>query len=345
MYEFALTLGPHLATEGNLVWSPYSVASALGLAAAGARGGTYDELARALGAAPGELRLSEAAAPRDAEIAVANALWARDDLPVEDSYRRALAGFPGAAAHSAPFAADPEGARHAVNADVAKTTRDLVKDLLPPGAITPDTFTVLVNALYLKIAWRKAFGEHATRPGTFHAPDGPREVPMMEQTERVQYAEQDGWRLVTLPAAGDVVADVLLGPDDVAMPSPGTLSRLYGAVRPVKVTVTLPRFRAESALSLAVPLSRLGVVTAFTDDADFSGISAAPLRVDEVAHKAVLDVDERGLEGAAATAVLMVPAGMDLSTPVEFRADRPFLMIVRHPASEAVYFMARVAAP
>jgi serpin B len=59
----------------------------------------------------------------------------------------------------------------------------------------------------------------------------------------------------------------------------------------------------------------------------------------------VLEVDEQGLEGAAATAAVMVPAGMDLSRPVEFRVDRPFLVVVRHPATGAVYFLARVTEP
>src|SRR6478609_4713479 len=116
MYEFALNLHRRLASEGDLVWSPYSVASALGLAAAGARGETRRELTEALGAAPGDLRLAEAAALDDAEIAVANTLWTPQSLPVEDSYRRALTAFPGAAAQAADFAGDAEGARRAINA-------------------------------------------------------------------------------------------------------------------------------------------------------------------------------------------------------------------------------------
>jgi serine protease inhibitor len=346
MYDFALNLHRHLAPDGNLVWSPYSVASALGLAAAGARGQTYDELVRALGAAPGELRLSEAAALEDAEVAVANTLWMREGRAFEEAYQRAVAGFPGAALHNAGFAADPERARHAINADVAKTTRELIKELLPSGSIDRQTAAVIVNALYLKIAWRHVFDEGGTRPGVFHGAGGRREVPMMRQTERMPYAEADGWRMVTLPAGGGVVADVLLGEgNEGGEPSPELLRRLYGSARPAKVALSLPRFRVESQASLAAPLGRLGVAAAFTDDADFSGITSEPIRVDRVEHKAVLDVDEEGFEGAAATAVIMVPAAFDMSTPLEFRADRPFLVVVRHPATEAVYFLARVTDP
>jgi serpin B len=169
---------------------------------------------------------------------------------------------------------------------------------------------------------------------------------MMRQTEWMPYTEADGWRMVTLPAGGGVVADVLLGEDDRGGgPSPQVLRRLHDSARPAKVALSLPRFRVESRASLAEPLGRLGVAAAFTDDADFSGITPEPISVDRVEHKAVLDVDEEGFEGAAATAVLMRLAGFDVSSPLEFRVDRPFLVVVRHPATEAVYFVARVTDP
>ena len=344
MYAFALNLHRRLAPAGNLVWSPYSVTSALGLAATGARGGTYDELVGALGATPDALSLAEAAARDDAEIAVANALWLRAGLPVEEAYERAVSGFPGAALHTADFAGDPEGTRGSINAEVAKTTRELIRDLLPAGSVDARTSAVIVNALYLKAAWQRTFARGDTLPVPFHGPGGRRRVPMMRRTGRMPYAEADGWRMVTLAAAGDVVADVLLGPEE-SVPSPEELRRLYDAARPVKVELAVPKFRVEGRASLAGPLGELGVTTAFTDDADFSGITSAPLRIDRIEHKAVLDVDEGGFEGAAATGVVMVPASMDISRPVEFRVDRPFLVVVRHPATEAVYFLARVSDP
>jgi serpin B len=345
MYAFALNLHRRLASEGDLVWSPYSVASALGLAATGARGRTYDELARALGGAPGDLNIAEAAALEDAEIAVANTLWLREGLPIEDAYQRAACGLPGAALHNADFAGDAERARQVINAEVAKTTRELIHDLLPAGSVDARTAAVIVNALYLKVAWQHPFAKGDTVPGPFHGPGGQRRVPMMRRTGRLRYAEADGWRMATLAAGGGVVADVLVGPEEDGALSPELLRRLYDSARSVKVALSVPRFRVESQASLTGPLGALGVTTAFTDDADFSGMTPEPVKIDRVEHKAVLDVDEEGLEGAAATAVMMVPAGMDMSRPVEFRVDRPFLVVVRHPATKAVYFLARVTEP
>jgi serpin B len=348
MDDFALSLTRMLMPEGgqanNLVWSPYSVASALSLAAYGARGETYTELKGALCSAPDGLRLSEAAAPAGAEIAVANTLWTLAGLPIEASYECALRALPGATVHGTAFADEPEAARRAINADIAKTTRDLVKDLLPSGAITVRTVAVLANALYLKIAWRSRFAERGTRTDTFHTPGGPRDVPMMRQTARLPYAESGGWRMVSLAAGRDVVADVLLGPEGGAASSP-PLAGLRAAQRTVRVDLRLPRFRIETGSDLTGPLQRLGVRRAFGDRADFSGISPKRLRIDRIEHKAVLDVNEEGFEGAAATAVIMVPASMDLNPPVDFVVDRPFLIVVRHPATAAVYFLAWVADP
>lgn len=345
MYDFIGNLHRRLTPEGNLVWSPYSVVSALALVAAGARGRTREELTRALGVDPGELRLAEAAAPDGTEIAVANALWARAGLAFEDEYERALRGFPGAALRIADFAADPDRARQAINVEVEKVTRELIRELLPPGTVGRETAAVLVNALYLKAAWQAPFAERETRPGAFHGPGGRREVAMMQRTGQMPYAEADGWRMVAL-AAGGVTVNVLVGPGEtVDPPAADLLRRLYSRAKQTRVALSLPRFRVESRASLDRALGALGVVTAFTDDADFSGMTPGPVRLDRVEHKAVLDVDEAGFEGAAATAAVMTLASFEPGRPTEFRVDRPFLVFVRHPETDTVYFAARVTEP
>jgi serpin B len=347
---FALALHGRLPAGGNLAWSPYSVASALGLAAAGARGGTRDELARVL--APGgdldELAgmLAASAPLPEAEVAVANRLWMDGALQFREDYQQAVLGMPGGALHTADFRGDPDGSRLKINDDVERTTRGLVRDLLAQGMITPETAAVIVNALYLKVAWLRAFPDAATAPATFHAPSGPREVPTMHQQETLRYGAAGGWRMATLPTPTTVVVDILL-PDDIREPlTGGVLDALYRGARPVKLDLALPRFRVESAAVLNDPLRGLGATTAFTRDADFSGIAEAHrIYIDVVAHKAVFRADEQGFEGAAATAVVMGLVSVDLSTPVPFHLDRPFLVLVRHSRTGAVYFLARVVEP
>ncbi len=347
MDDFTLSLHRRLPAEGDLVWSPYSVASALALVAAGARRTTREELVRVLGAPPEALRLSEAAALDGAEIAVANTLWARSGLVFEAAYEQAIAAFPGSAARVAGFAADPEGARRAINADVEKVTRELITDLLPPGTVTRETAAVLVNALYLKAAWRNPFAAGTTRPAPFHGPGGRRDVPTMRRTGRMPYAQADGWRMATLVAGGGIAADVLLAPpgQDGDLPPAPLLRALRDTAREVRVALSLPRFRVEGRASLESVLGALGVHAAFGDDADFSGMTKERVRIDRVEHKAVLDVDEAGFEGAAATAAAMVLASFATGGVVEFVVDRPFAFVVRHPTTGAVYFAARVTTP
>jgi serine protease inhibitor len=362
--DFAVNLHRALAAEleaereAGLVCSPYSVASALGLAAAGAAGPTYEELAAAL-APGGELAaqgrmLTESARPQEAEAAVANTLWLRTGLQVEGDYRQAVLDWPGGSVRAADFRADPEAARRTINADVEETTRGLIKDLLVPGMIHPAVAAVIVNALYLKVAWLLPFPAGATAATPFHAPTGTIDVPTMRQTERMRHAAAAGWRMVTLAAAGGELAVDILLPDDpddpadpgAALPGRDVLARLHEATTMTKIELSLPRFRIESKAILNSALARLGVVRAFTQNADFSGITREErLRIDQVVHQAVLTVDEEGFEGAAATAVVMRTVSVDLDQPVEFRVDRPFLMIIRHSRTGAVFFCARVTEP
>jgi serine protease inhibitor len=353
--EFAVALHGQLPSEGDLAWSPYSVASALGLVAAGARGPTREELAAALAPGPeppsekladlGQL-LRASAALADAEAAVANTLWLRLGLNLREGYRREALVWPGGGVQLADFRTDPEGSRRTINADVEKTTRGLIRELLKPGSVTTDIGMVVVNALYLKVAWRLPFPQAATSLADFHTPTGTRQVPTMHQRGRLTYAQHAGWRMVTLPTAGDAVVDVLLPPSPAEAPSAETLATLHATGTPELVDLALPRFRVTGDLQVNGPLKALGVQRAFDRDrADFSGIMDDRLCISLVQHQAVLRVDEQGFEGAAATAVVMSTVSMEIAEPVPFHVDRPFLVLVRHKDTGAIYFLARVTDP
>ncbi|MGW5717344.1 serpin family protein [Amycolatopsis sp. NPDC003865] len=356
--RFALAVHRALGAEGgNSCFSPYSVASALTLASRAARGKTRDELVALLGD-PGEqtslLReaavLVEESRGEQAELAVANTLWADDRLPLEDSFKTELAEWPGAAVSSVPFEKDPEAARALVNADVERTTRGLIPQLLPPGSIDRDVAAVLVNALYLKAAWKLPFREANTSDAPFHAPSGTRDVPTMWLGERVGYAHADGWQAVQLVAAGGLQAVVLLPDGDLADAEAAfdqaALTSLLDRVKVKPVELALPKISLDVASSLTGVLRGLGVRTMFTDEADLSGLSPDPrLTVSEVLHQAVLRVDEQGFEGAAATALTMRLTSMIIDEPVTVTVDRPFLLLVRHAGTGALHFFARVVEP
>jgi serpin B len=343
-------------------WSPYSVASALGLAATGARGTTQDELRTLLlGAADGSLGEHGAMLTEASSLAagwgdppvlgVANTLWTNNGLPVQPEFTAELANWPGGAVREAPFNTDTEAARRLINEDVARTTHGLIPELLASGVVKPDTIATIVNALYLKVGWTNRFPDHATTPLPFHGPASDAPVPTMRLDKRLGYAAAGGWQVVVLPAAGDVDAVVLLPDGDLptaeAALDADALATLLAAPRPALLQLFLPKFRARAKAPLTAILQNLGVRTMFTGHADFSGITPIEMRVDSVQHEAVLTIDEDGLEGAAATAVAAVAMSMhrDPSRPIEVRVDRPFLFLVRHRQSGAVYFLARVVQP
>jgi serine protease inhibitor len=356
--DFTLSLHRAIAPDPReqVCWSPFSVASALGLLALGARGASRDELVAVLGDL-GELTRAIAAASRLDEvgpdddaptIAVSNTLWADEAITIHRSFAEELAGWSDGSVRNAPFRTEAEKARAMINDDVAETTRGLIPELVPAGAIRADTVASLVNALYLKSAWSNPFAEGGTQDRPFHAPGGQVDVPTMMLNERTGYAARDGWQVVTIPALGGVEAVVLLPEADLADAEAAltaqSLGALLSAPEPTQVRLFLPKLKAKTQAELSDVLAALGVRTVFTRDADLGGISPDWLAVQAVLHESVLKVDEQGFEGAAATAVMMRLASLP-PEPVEVAADRPFLFLVRHRETGVVYFVARVTDP
>src|SRR5690606_15181900 len=321
------------APDREVVRSPHSVACALVLLAAAARSTTRAEPDELLGAAPDELLAAlDRAAAASPGMASRTVLWVRSDVPVRASFGAVLRDRPASDVRTADFAGDPEGVRAAVNADVAAATRGMVRDLLTPQNVTPDLLSILVNALWVRARWVVPFEVHHTRDRTFHAPGGARRTALMHRTGEMPHAAAHGWRMVTLHAHDDSAVDVLLPPaaSPAAEPDAALLAALHRDAASTRVELALPRFDLTHRQELTLVLVSSGVRTLFTDAADLSGVSPVPLRVDTVVHQARLRVDERGAEGAAATAVTMVLASaVSAPQPVRFVVDRPFHVAVR----------------
>jgi serine protease inhibitor len=364
---FALALlGAVSSTAGeNVVVSPWSVSSALAVLAPGCGAAAREELVLALAGgwgdgarAPGGDVVASLAADaatiagergwsEGSSLAVANTLWVDEGRTPVPGFVAALGGWPGAALRFVPIAADPEGARRAVNTDVATTTRDLIPEILPKGALTSDDRAVIVNALYLFVPWLEPFAPDRTEDAPFHGLGGARSVPTMRAVHELAYAGE-GWEYVRLPLDLGFVAEVLLPPaggDGPGLPDAGTLEALRGRARPHRVDLHLPRVRAGQATMLNGPLQALGIRRIFSD-LDVGGVVAEePLWIAGAHHAAVLRMDETGIEGAAATALVARGVAYRLLPTVEVRVDRPFLLLVTHQRTAVVAFAARVVEP
>ncbi|MGK4003577.1 serpin family protein [Sorangium sp. So ce1036] len=365
--SFALDLGRALdgATK-NLVYSPFSVSTALAMSYAGARGDTKEAIAKAMRFELPEDRLHPAFNHVDLELQkraestregggfrlrTANALWSQLELTLQQPFLKVLVESYGAPVRLADFT-NAEEAEGLINTWVSDRTDGLIPKLLD-GNVEPLTRLVLVNAISFKAAWSEPFKEEATKPGAFERADGTSvTAQMMRGTQETRHGAGDGWEAVELPYAGTPVSMV------VVMPDPGTadafeelldgaaLEELLDSMQQRSVDITMPRFSFRSSASLKEALQTLGMGVAFSPDADFKGIIAeGELNIQDVIHEALIDVDEAGTEAAAATAVLFEVTGGGAPEPAEIVVDRPFFFFIRDLATEAILFAGRVNDP
>jgi serpin B len=373
---FGAELYQQLAQDDtNMVFSPASVASALWMAWCGARGQTAAELARALhltgpaevsgsagsagsvgsarasGSAPGR---EDRAAGGSVTLRAPNTVWLQSGLPVRPEFTARLSDA-GATFADADFAHAPEPARHEINRVIAEQTAGKITGLLPPDSIGPQTRLLLANAVYLKAPWASPFAPAQTSDAPFYPDGGERPalaVAMMRGTAMRAYLRGDGYQAVLLPYAGGDLAMAVIVPDGplAALRPVVTARGLDGVLAGPqwhRVTLVMPRFRTETTYGLIPALRQLGVQAAFGPGADFSGITeAGPLQLGAVLHKAYIDVDERGTEAAAATAVgARAAAAIRLPPPVTMVVDRPFLFAIVSTTTGLPLFLGELSRP
>ncbi len=359
-------------TAGNLALSPISISSALTMTWAGARGETATQMQRVLHAqgeagqamdVAGKLLASFGAADSKVTLRVANRLFGEKTYAFRQAYLDHTAAAFGAPLEGLDFKGAAEPSRAHINAWVAKQTQDRIKDLLPAGSLDAQTRLVLTNAIYFLGDWMSPFEKDATGPAPFHATaSATSNVPTMNQVEQFRFAATDSVKVLEMPYQGGEVAMTFVLPDAPTgleavekRLSPATLDGWLGALQRERVVVALPKFEIDPAesLSLGDMLQALGMPIAFDrNKADFTGIADPPspadrLFISKVFHKAFVKLDEKGTEAAAATAVVMARAGAapPSKPPAVFKADHPFLFLLRHVPSGAILFMGRVSDP
>jgi serpin B len=370
---FALDLYGRLATQpGNVFFSPYSISSALAMTSGGAAGHTAEEMSKTLHldlssqrlhAAFGGLNaaLNEGGKRGGYSLSVANALWGQRGVaflaPFLDLVRR---GY-GAGLSELDFQGDVEGARQSINDWVADKTQGRIADLIAPGVLDRLTRLVLTNAIYFKGRWEREFRKDETSDQPFYAgPERTISAPLMTRTGEFGYWDGAGFQAIEMPYQGGDAAMVAFLPrerfglgafeKDLSVDS---LKVWLGRLQNQKVAVHFPRFKMTQRFALAQQLQALGMAEAFNGRADFSLMNGkrpgdpAALHISDVIHKAFVEVNEEGTEAAAATAVVMKRAlAMRPGPPVpDFRADHPFLFLIRDRRSGAILFLGRVVDP
>ena len=366
---FALDLYGHLRDQkGNLFFSPESISTAFAMADGGARGQTAAEMARVfhftlpadqLHPAMGAL-LADMNAPHPGyELRVADALWAQQDARFLPNYLQLMQSDYGADFHRVDFKTQPEAVRGTINRWVEQQTNNRIQNLIGPGVLTPMTRLVLTNAIYFKGTWRNPFEKGATQDGEFHLSAAQTATaPLMHRTGAYRYYDGGAFQELELPYEGDDLAMVVLLPKQTdGLPAleqrftAAAAQQWIDELAPAhKVILTLPRFTMTQQFELSGTLSAMGMPQAFTPAADFSGMTGKPeLSISAAIHKAFIDVNEEGTEAAAATSTVMVATAMlrpaQEPPPIIFRADHPFLFMIRDTKTGGILFMGRVEDP
>lgn len=343
-------------TEGNAFTSPLSIGTAMGMASQGARGQTLVDLRRVLRqplpeerqhAASGELArsLAERAKADGQELAIANAL-ALVGKDLDTAYREAVAR---------DYASEIfRGDIDVINRWVGDRTRGMIPKLV--DRLPAETAAVILNAIYFKGTWAKAFSPDTTANGDFRMASGNvRSVPLMRQEARFPYAEVGHFRRLTLAyQGGNLAMDLLLPVEgktlsqvEAGLNAESFAALLSAPVRDVQASVVLPRFRLATEYQLKGAFAKLGLTSPFSPlSADFSGMGGAKgdLWIDEVIHKAVVEVDEVGTKAAAVTGVIMrATAFRPDDLPIAFHCDQPFLFVIR--SGPTILFLGRVSDP
>ena len=371
--EFNAALFTHLAKEsGNVVFSPYSVATALAMTRDGAKGTTRQQMDGVLHASTaGDLdaafnSLDQLLAKRNGtypfgdktvtlELGTANQVFAQKDAQIVQAYLDGLAKYFGTGVAIVDYVNAREQARKTINAWVSDRTKARIPELVVPGVLNEMTRLVLVNAIYFKAKWQVPYEKTLTAPAPFHRLDGTTvNAPLMHSqrsTQDLPYARGAAYQSVSVPYIGGL-SMVFIVPDAGSFTSvasgfsdPAKLRAATDLTSRATMRLVIPKFQFRTKTMLKDVLAQMGMPIAFTDQADFSLMSTAEkFVIADVAHEAFISVDEEGTEAAAATAVFMEAASAPLNV-VELTVDRPFLFAIRDDETGAILFMGRVVDP
>ena len=328
----------------NVVVSPYSAAVTLSMLAEGAEGQTKAEFNQALG----NILYKAADLGDNDTVAVksANSVWISDNFSPRNRYVSLLKKDFDAFIDVENFASHV--ALEAINNWCSENTDGKIKGIL--DRLDRNTVMVLVNALYFQAPWDLQFNQANTTDQIFHGLSGDKMVKLMHFTRYLMYAEYKGVQIVQLPYQGHKYSMYVIlppkGSDIDKLISQLDASAYHAALDMLsvqRVKLFLPRFKAETSMILNKPLQDMGIRTAFTSAADFSGIAEmGPLELSQVKQKCYIDVTESGTEAAAVTAATIRITGYPPSQYVEMRVDRPFVFVLADAENKNILFVGKI---
>ncbi|XP_041064463.1 antithrombin-III [Carcharodon carcharias] len=371
-FNFYKYLANSKSDEENVFLSPLSISTAFAMTKLGACGDTLKQLMEVFKFDSITEKTSDQVhyffaklncrlyrkANKSSELVSANRLFGDKSLRYNETFQNISEAVYRAKLIPVNFKEKFKTARKIINSWVANKTEGLIRDVIPPDAITSLTTLVLVNAIYFKGLWKSMFEKELTSQREFERPANNRcQVPMMQQQGSFRFGKfsKDAAKVIELPYKGDDVSMVLILPT-----AEGSLRELekqlthekvlgwLSQLRMTDVDLSLPRFRVEDSFSLTNKLKAMGLVDLFSPEkANLPGLVEGfhnNFYVSDAFHKAFLEVNEEGSEAAAASAVMVMGRSLRPSLEI-FNANQPFLLLIREVAINAIIFMGRISDP
>lgn len=369
---FGLELYQRLKGEpGNLFFSPYNITAAIVMAYAGAEGITKQEMQSVMRylantellypvfeALNKKLSTPWFQGPNESRLILANSLWVQRDLRLLPNYTDILNRYFRTSLRLADFIRNPEGARLNINSWVKEKTQGRIADLVAQGEVTKNTRLVIVSSIFMKAVWQNAFDPALTRPATFFLNQTQSVfVDMMTRSAYFPYYENGSIQALELPYRSTNKDEpkfsmVILLPrnGDLAaaenMLTSAQFDRLTKELKTRQVIASIPRFKFSSSFDLSKTLQAMGMQAAFSNLADFTGMTMTPVAIGAVLHKAFVEVDEKGTEAVAATAVTINRTShIPESEAIIFKVDHPFVFVIIDRVTDSILFIGRVVTP
>ena len=349
--------------DDNVFFSPYSLSTAMAMLYAAAEGETKAQIQKTFYYPSMDILNPNSAAlynqfnkPNpDYKLATVNDLWMEQGLTPTKSYVDTVQRYYGGQVTNLDFESNPNPSRLIINKKIAQHTNQLIPELLPKGSIKPITVAVLTNAIYFKGDWKVPFEVQSTTEQPFynHIGTSPN-IKMMQLQEHFGYSEDKQVQVVQLPYKGDDLSMLVVLPkskDKAAMQqlvqdlSADTIKQWSKDLVTQEVNVHLPKFKLEASYQMKNLLTDMGMPRAFEKGAGFNLFdNSPPIKIDDVYHKAVVIVDEKGTEAAAATGIVANATAASAPPPV-FKADHPFMFMIKDNKTDAILFLGQVNKP
>lgn len=366
--KFAFDLYKNLADEKqneNLFFSPFSISAALAMTYAGARDETQSEMSKTLHFSLDQTKmhadfsslLNKIIYKNDSsQLSIANSLWAQKDYVFLEDYFNLIKLKYDAFIENVDFRdnAEREKARIKINDWVERKTNDKIKEILKPGMLDSHSRLVLVNAIYFLGKWNDPFNKEQTRKDIFHSTStNDIESLFMNNSLSLKYFEDETLQTIEIPYEKNKFSMIIILPKSDSETEAVQKSISYDkyiqiseSMKNERVELSIPKFKTKCELLLKETFSKSGMTISFSDSADFSGMTGhTDLKIDDVIHQAFIDVKEEGTEAAAATAVMTRTMSMQPTQNKIFKADHPFMFIIKETETGSILFMGKIINP